>query len=131
MCNFVYRLTVDDDGHIWAHKAVSNFALAANPEHINLDAYDGGASSKTFVVPSAMPIPLSTASRSLLADIADKITSLPLGTDIRSVKHLLTVYFLWSYPLFPVFSRRAFLDSFSSGGKYFSPCLLNVGEASH
>lgn len=64
---------------------------------------------------------------SLLVSAAKNIDSVPLGTDIRTVEHLLVNYFTWHHVVFPVTSCRLFLDAFNNGGKYCTPLLLNVG----
>lgn len=57
---------------------------------------------------------------------AARIADLPMGTDIRVVDHLVHIYFLWQHSIFPILSRKAFTDSFRSGGSYYSPLLLCV-----
>jgi hypothetical protein len=63
---------------------------------------------------------------SLLVSAANNISSVPLGTDIRTIEHLLVNYFIWHHAIFPVTSCRLFLDHFRDGGRYCSPLLLNV-----
>lgn len=82
--------------------------------------------------PQAGPF-LPTCPQSFLQAAANNIAYLPLGTDIRTVEHLLTAFFMWFYPVFPLVSKQIFLDHMYNGGKYCTPLLLNavLSVASH
>lgn len=129
------HLAVESNGLIRAYGATSSTALAGFEDLPNQKAaystrrYQSALNSKDpprEVTPPADVRPLQT---SALVAAAANITALPLGTDIRTVQHLLHLYFLWAWPMFPVISRQIFMQHFSHGGQYYSPLLLNVSEA--
>lgn len=127
------HLAVESDGLIRAYGATSSTALAGfeDLQHSQKAVYSTRRYQSAFnskdppreVTPPADVQPLQT---SPLVAAAANIAALPLGTDIRTVQHLLHLYFLWAWPMFPVISRQIFMQHFSNGGQYYSPLLLNV-----
>jgi len=129
------HLAVESNGLIRAYGATSEIALAGFEDLPNQKTvfstrrYHSALNSKDpprEVTPPADVQPLQT---SALVAAAANISALPLGTDIRTVQHLLHLYFLWAWPMFPVISRQIFMLHFSNGGQYYSPLLLNVCQS--
>lgn len=130
-------LAVEQDGRIRAYGATSTNALAGLDDAPDQDPKSAFRQRKYKPVnPSNLkdaprevtpPRDSQPAQCSPLVAAAANIAALPLGTDIRTVQHLLNLYFMWAWPMFPIISRQVFMQHFANGGQYYSPLLLNVG----
>jgi hypothetical protein len=129
------HLAVESNGLIRAYGATSETALAGfedlpNQKTVyNTRRYHSALNSREPPREVTPPADVQPLQSSALAAAANNITALPLGTDIRTVQHLLHLYFLWAWPMFPVISRQIFMQHFTNGGQYYSPLLLNVSLA--
>jgi hypothetical protein len=125
-------LAVEQDGRIRAYGATSSIALAGFEEPANPKAvysqrrYQSTLNSKDPARQVTPPADTQHMQASVIVAAASNISALPLGTDIRTVQHLLNLYFMWAWPMFPIVSRQIFMQHFSHGGQYYSPLLLNV-----
>lgn len=130
------HLAVESNGLIRAYGATSSTALAGFEEVPNQKTvystrrYQSSMSGKDPPREVTPPADVQPLQSSALVAAAANISALPLGTDIRTVQHLLHLYFLWAWPMFPVISRQIFMQHFSQGGQYYSPLLLNVSRHS-
>jgi len=87
---------------------------------------------QNFVTPPPLPSLTSPSrggdAKALLLASARNIDCLPMGTDVRVVEHLIILYFLFQYPVFPIMSLKAFMESFCYAEQHPSPLLLNVSK---
>lgn len=125
------RLSIEEDGNIRAYGPLSDHVLATVSPGFN-DHIDHAANSELHSPPPCYSTPEPDRQRLLVA-AASNIDSMPMGTDIRLVERLLVSFLLWHHTIFPVLSRRVFLEHFCKLGKYCSPFLLNaiLALASH
>lgn len=126
-------LTLDGAGDIRAYGSTSNDGLAVRPALQSTSSLHDILENKVPRIPAPQRVDPELSRKALLGAAAGSIDFLPLGTDIRTIEHLLFQYYIWHHPFFPISSRRIFLENFVSGDRYFSPLLLNalLAVASH
>lgn len=111
---FPTRLCINGDGDIRAYGWTSN--LGYSFDHVRPND-SGNAEAETA----------SGASNNATQRDGEVSLIVPPGYDMKTIEHLLHLYFLWLQPVFPVVSRIAFLSDMSGkGGLYFSSLLLNA-----